>query len=141
MHFLGFCSWFQLVFPRDWTSRGTSHCPFVPGQKNFLVPVSLYPGTRAGANVPGQTPLSRDFTFPNEHKRQEKDVLKQEKDVLKQKIWSFYLKIFNSFCPRTFAPALVPGKRDTGTRKNICPGTKGQRDVLRDVPSRRTPSV
>ena len=26
----------------------------VPGQKKILVPVSLCPGTRAGANVPGQ---------------------------------------------------------------------------------------
>ena len=32
-------------------------------------------------------------------------------------------------CPGTFAPALVPGQRDTGTRKFFCPGTKGQRDV------------
>ena len=32
-------------------------------------------------------------------------------------------------CPGTFAPALVPGQRDTGTRKSFCPGTKGQRDV------------
>ena len=32
-------------------------------------------------------------------------------------------------CPGTFAPALVPGQRDTGTRKFLCPGTKGQRDV------------
>jgi hypothetical protein len=47
--------------------------------------VSLCPGTRAGAKIPGQTPLSRDkITFPKEHKKQEKDVLKQEKDVLKQ---------------------------------------------------------
>ena len=51
-------------FPRD----GTSRCPFVPGQKNFLVPVSLCPGTRAGANVPGQTPLSRDVPGQNEFK-------------------------------------------------------------------------
>ena len=45
-----------LGFPRD----GMSRCPFVQGQKKFLVPVSLCPGTRAGANVPGQTPLSLD---------------------------------------------------------------------------------
>ena len=70
----------------------------------------------------------------NDVLKQEKGVLKQEKDVLKQKIWSFYLKIFNSFCPGTsrdrgfcpgtFAPALVPGQRDTGTRKMFCPVTK-----------------
>ena len=41
------------------------------GQKYFLVPLSLCPGTRAGAKIPGQTPLSRDvFTG--------KDVVKQE---------------------------------------------------------------
>ena len=58
--------------------------------------------------------------------KQEKDVLKQEKEVLKQKIWSFYWKFFNSFCPGTsrdrgfcpgtFAPAFVLGQWDTGTR-------------------------
>ena len=63
-------------FPRD----GTSRCP---GTKKNLVPVSLCPGTRAGANVPGQTPLSRDkITFPKEHKKQEKDVPKHENDQI-----------------------------------------------------------
>ena len=69
-------------------TNGTSRCPFVPGQKNFLVPVSLCPGTRAGAKIPGQTPLSQDFPEQNhfpEHKKQEKDVPKQEKYILKQK--------------------------------------------------------
>ena len=148
------------MFPRD----GTSRCPFVPGQKKILVPVSLCPGTRAGANVPGQSPLSRpvpgqnnlpkrtkkqEKDVPKQEKdipKQEKDVLKQEKDVLKQKndvlkreIWSLFLKIFKSFCPGTgrdrgvcpgtFAPALVPGQRDTGTRIFFCPGTTGQWDV------------
>ena len=37
----------------------------VPGQKKILVPVSLCPGTRAGANVPGQTPLTRDVPGQN----------------------------------------------------------------------------
>ena len=65
--------------------------------------------------------------------KQEKDVLKQEKEVLKQKIWSFYWKFFNSFCPGTsrdrgfcpgtFAPAFVLGQWDTGTRNFFCPGT------------------
>ena len=53
--------YYKVGFPRD----GTSRCPFVPGQKNFLVPVSLCPGTRAGANVPGQNPLSRDVPGQN----------------------------------------------------------------------------
>ena len=53
------------------------------------------------------------------------------------------------FCPGTFAPALVPGQRDTGTGKFFfvpgqrdnrtgklfCPGTKGQQNV----PSRFVP--
>ena len=55
---------FILGFPRD----GTSRCPFVPGQKTILVLVSLCPGTRAGANVPGQNPLSRDVPGQNELK-------------------------------------------------------------------------
>ena len=62
--------------------------------------------------------------------KQEKDVLKQKKDVLKQKIWSFYLKNFNSFCPGTSRDrGFCPGQRDIGTRKFFCPRTKGQRDV------------
>ena len=40
-------------------------------------------------------------------------------------------------CPGIFAPALVLGQRDTGTRKFLCPGTKGQRDV----PSRGNPNI
>jgi hypothetical protein len=59
-------------FPRD-----------VPGQKYFLVPLSLCPGTRAEAKIPGQTLLSRDVPgknlFPQTNKKQEKDVLKQER--------------------------------------------------------------
>ena len=50
--------------------------------------MSLCPGTRAGANVPGQTPLSRPVpgqnNLPKRTKKQEKDVPKQEKDVPKQ---------------------------------------------------------
>jgi hypothetical protein len=37
---------FKVGFPRDGTSRGTSHCPFVPGQKSFPVPLSLCPRTK-----------------------------------------------------------------------------------------------
>ena len=83
---------YVLAFPRDGrpgTNRdGTSRFPFVPGQRDFLVPVSLCPGkgqeqkSRDKLLCPG---TSRDkITFPKEHKKQEKDVLKQEKDVLKQ---------------------------------------------------------
>ena len=39
-----------------------SRCPIVPGQKSFLVPLSLCPGTTAAAKIPGQTPLSREKT-------------------------------------------------------------------------------
>ena len=58
-----------------------SRCPFVPGQgqEQMSRDKFLCPGT------------SRDkITFPNEHKKQEKDVLKQENDVLKLEIWSFF---------------------------------------------------
>ena len=50
--------------------------------------MSLCPGTRAGANVPGQTSLSRPVprqnNLPKGTKKQEKDVPKQEKDIPKQ---------------------------------------------------------
>ena len=52
---------FKVGCPRD----GTSRCPFVPGQKKNLVPVSLCPGTRARANVLGQTLLSRPVPGPS----------------------------------------------------------------------------
>ena len=54
----------KLEFPRN----GTSRCPFVPGQKSFPVLLSLCPGTRAGAKILGQTPLSRDVPGQNEFK-------------------------------------------------------------------------
>ena len=60
------------------------------------------------------------------------------RSCLNQEIWSFFLKFWNLFCPGmtrdrgfcsgTFAPAFVPGQRDTETKKN-CPGTKGQWDI------------
>ena len=37
-------------------------------QRNFLVPVSLCPRTRAGAKIPGQTPLLWDVPGQNELK-------------------------------------------------------------------------
>ena len=40
-----------------------------PGTKKNLVLASLSPGTRAGANVPGQNPLSRDVPGQNELKK------------------------------------------------------------------------
>ena len=42
--------------------------PLSRDKKVLPVPVSLCPGTRAGANVPGQTPLSRDVPGQNELK-------------------------------------------------------------------------
>jgi hypothetical protein len=68
-----------------------------PGTKKFSCPGVSFPGTRAGAKIPGQTLLSRDVTFPKKQKKEKrrsktgkgrsktkKDVLKQEKDILKQ---------------------------------------------------------
>ena len=51
-------------------------------------------------------------------------------------------------CPGTFAPALVPGQRDAGTRIFFVPGQRDNgtsrpglsRDVPRDVPSLGNPS-
>ena len=55
------------VVPLSWDKKNSlSRCPFVPGQKKFLVPVSRCPGTRAGANVPGQIPLSRPIPGQND---------------------------------------------------------------------------
>ena len=39
--------------------------PVVQGQRNFLVPVRLCPWTRAGAEIQGQTLLSRDVPRQN----------------------------------------------------------------------------
>ena len=47
---------FKLGFSRD----RTSPCPFVLGQKSFLFPLSLCPGTRAVVKIPGQDSLSRN---------------------------------------------------------------------------------
>jgi hypothetical protein len=59
-----------------------SFCPFVPGQKHFLVPLSLCTGTRAGAKIPGQK-KKRSKTGKGRSKTEEV-VLKQKKDILKQ---------------------------------------------------------
>jgi hypothetical protein len=83
----------------------------------------------------------------------EKDVLKQERIFKNRKMkfknrkmkfknrkmkfnnrksGHFFWKLLSrdrGVCPGIFAPALVPGQRDTGTRKFIFPRTKGQRDV------------
>ena len=51
--------------PRDVPGQTGTGRPVVPlsrDKKKILVPVSRCPGTRAGANVPGQTPLSRPGT-------------------------------------------------------------------------------
>jgi hypothetical protein len=64
-------------------------------KKYFLVLLFLCPGTRAGAKIPGQTPLSWDvpdkIIFPPKkqktgkgHSKTEKRRSKTEKDVLKQ---------------------------------------------------------
>jgi hypothetical protein len=57
----GWPSTYVLGIPRD----GTSCCPFVPVQKYFLVSLSFCPGTRAGAKILGQTPLSWDVPGQN----------------------------------------------------------------------------
>ena len=49
------------VVPLSWDKKvSLSRCPFVPGQKSFLVPLSFWPGTRAAVNIPGQDSLSRN---------------------------------------------------------------------------------
>ena len=54
--------------PRDVPGQTGTGRPAVPLSRDkdiFLVPVSLCPGTRAGVDVPGQTPLSRDVPGQN----------------------------------------------------------------------------
>ena len=78
----------ELAFPRDGTSLGQTRMgrPIVPlsrDKKNSCPGVPV-----AGANVPGQTLLSRDVPgqnhFPKRTKKQEMYIQKQEKDILKQ---------------------------------------------------------
>ena len=85
----------HVVFPRD----GMSRCPFVPGQKFFLVPVSLCPGTRAGANVPGQTPLSRDVPGQNE--------LKIFKKITRFPVFGHYFPVLEHHFPVLERPFLL----------------------------------
>ena len=47
------------------TGTGRPVVPLSRDKKKILVPVSLCPGTRAGANVPGQNSLSRDVPGQN----------------------------------------------------------------------------
>ena len=86
------CCWLRhvTIYLENWVLGGVTRvskglgrdvcCPFVLGQKNFPVPLSrdkkvlhvllsLWPGTRAGENVPGQTPLSRDVLGQNDVKK------------------------------------------------------------------------
>ena len=61
---------FKLGFSRDVPGQTGMGRPVVPlsGTIFFLVLVSLCPGTRAGANAPGQTPLSRPVPGQNDLK-------------------------------------------------------------------------
>ena len=135
--FLGFI----LGFPWDEMSRDK------PGRD---VPLSLCPGTKK-ISCPG-VPLSRDNG---------RSKCPGTKSSVSRRPWTKWIKNFQKIdqiscflvllgkwfcpgtsrdrgvCPGTFAPALVPGQRDTGTRKFFCPGTKGQRDV----PSRGNPNT
>ena len=116
----------------DRMSSGTSRCPFVPGQKYFLVPLSLCPGTRAGAKLPGQTHCW--YIEPrNREKRLKKNTIFEKKKKI------IVLTFLTFFCPRTeeFAPGFfllllsrdkgtagqgnffVPGQRDNGTSRPL----------------------
>ena len=52
------------------------HRPLVLGQRNFLLQLSLCPGTRAGVKIWGRTTLSRDVMGQNELKSFEKEKTK-----------------------------------------------------------------
>ena len=66
--------------------------------KGWDVPLSLCPGTRAGAKIPGQNHLPKKKTpkTGKGHSKTRKGRSKTGKDVLKQEIWSFFLKIFSA---------------------------------------------
>ena len=120
-----------------------SCCPFVPGQKkftcpavplsrdkkNFLVLLSLFPGTRAAAKIVGQTPWSLDVQGQNNCQRKTK--------ILKS---FFFLKISIFYSSLPFVPWLswdIPGWDWTG-RQNTHPArpvAKYQNPVPFNVPS------
>ena len=87
-----------------------SRCPFVPGQKKILVLLSLCPGTRAAAKIPGQTPLSRE-------------VPEKTTTWLAKKIKNCQIKNCNYFTLFSFCPGT---KEDRLSKLAIfwaCPGT------------------
>ena len=120
-----------------------------PGQRHFPCPAVPLSWDKGRSKCPGtnSSVLGRPKTklLSQKNIKNRKCCSLTEKVVLKQEIWSFLLKKNDSFCQRgfclgTFAPSLVPGQRDTGTRKFFCAGTKGQRDVpSRFVPGRPVP--
>ena len=54
------------------TGTGRTTVPLTQDKDIFLVLVSLCPGTRAEAKIPGQTPLSRDVPGQNKFKNLKK---------------------------------------------------------------------
>ena len=88
----------------------TSCCPFVPGQKYFLVPLSLSPGTRTGVKIPGHTSLSRDVPGQIYLWLSKKIVIKSQK---LSKI--FFFKICNFFTLFSFCSRFCPGTGQDGS--------------------------
>jgi hypothetical protein len=84
----------------------------VPGQRNFLVPVSLCPGTRAGANVLGQIPLSRDVPGQNHFPKRTQKTGKGRSKTGKRRS--------------------ITGKRRSKTGKDV-PNRKGRSKTGKDV--------
>ena len=124
----------KVGFPWDRTSR----CPFVPGQgqEQMSRDKTLCPGTSRGTK---STIILHIYAFFR---------LKIKKKIHKKNLggpfFGYFLAILSrgtswdrGSCPGIFPAALFPGQRDRGTRKLICPGTKGQQDVpSRFVPGR-----
>ena len=101
------------MLPTGTIPDGTSCCPFVLGQKKILVPVSRCTGIRAGANVPGQTPLSRPVPGQNDLK-----IFKKRDQISRFRTSFFYFRTsFPGFLgTEEFVPGhlLLPLSRDIG---------------------------
>jgi hypothetical protein len=77
------------------------------GTKEFSCPGVLCPGTRAGAKIPGQNPLSRDVPGQNHYLNVKKNCKKISKIVKKNKKKNIFFSSFFSFFFRNVLVVMV----------------------------------
>ena len=104
------------------TGTGRPVVPLSRDKKILPVPLSLCPGTRAGANVPGQTPLSRDVPGQNEFQ----NFQKKDQIFCFRTSFSCFRTSFSALshfvpCPVPARP--VPWQDFELVLLSICPGT------------------